>query len=269
MDDRSTHPADAQRICLSSGLPVNVGWTGASGIAYGVRLVEVLLRAGRDVNLVHSQTVTATVPAEMGRPVEMVLEHLRAVSCEGSGDRERGKLNLFNLAEYSAPMASGSAPSAGMVICPCSMGTAGRLAAGAGDSLLTRAADVCLKERRPLIVVPRETPLATHHLENLVHLSRLGVVVLPAAPGFYHQPQTVEDLLDFIVQRICDHLDVGIDLVPRWGVQNGSNGEQRQRPGDAAGESADAAGERARAADVASAEVTAEQPVPANRRAAE
>ena len=250
MADRSTHPADTQRICLSSGLPVNVGWTGASGIAYGVRLVEVLLRAGRDVNLVHSQTVTATVPAEMGRPVEMVLEHLRAVSCEGSGQRERGKLNLFNLAEYSAPMASGSAPSAGMVICPCSMGTAGRLAAGAGDSLLARAADVCLKERRPLIVVPRETPLATHHLENLARLSRLGVVVLPAAPGFYHQPQTIEDLLDFIVQRICDHLDVGIDLVPRWGVENGSNGEHRQSPR-------------------ATADATAEQPAPASSRAAE
>ena len=245
MADRSTHPADTQRICLSSGLPINVGWTGASGIAYGVRLVEVLLRTGRDVNLVHSRAVTATVPAELGRPIEMVLEHLRAVSCEGSGHRDRGKLNLFNLAEYSAPMASGSAPSAGLVICPCSIGTIGRLAAGAVDSLLTRAADVCLKERRPLIVVPREAPLATHHLENLARLSRLGVVVLPAAPGFYHQPRTIDDLLDFIMQRICDHLDVGVELVPRWGVENGSNGERPQH--DAAGK----------------------QPAPASRRAAE
>jgi 4-hydroxy-3-polyprenylbenzoate decarboxylase len=237
MSDRSQRqndPSATQRICLSSGTPVNVAWTGASGIAYGVRLVEVLLRSGRDVNLVHSQTVTATAPAELGRPVEMVLEHLRAISCEGSGDNARGKLNLFNLSEYSAPMASGSAVSAGMAICPCSMSTAGRLAAGAGDTLLTRAADVCLKERRPLIVVPREAPLATHHLENLARLSRLGAVVLPAAPGFYHQPQTIDDLIDFIVQRICDHLGVEVALTPRWGVANGADGHERPQRTDTA-----------------------------------
>ena len=97
------------------------------------------------------------------------------------------------------------------------MGTAARIAAGTSETLLLRAADVCLKERRPLIVVPRETPMATHHLENLARLSALGALVLPAAPGFYHRPQSVADLVDFIVQRICDHLGVDVDLAPRWG----------------------------------------------------
>jgi len=143
------------------GLPVAVGWTGASGIAYGVRLVETLLRAGHDVDLTYSANVGLTVPVEMGRPIEAVLEELRAVSAEGSGQAAGGKLKLFARDQYSAPMASGSSGSAGLVIAPCSMGTVGRLVAGTSDSLLLRAADVCLKERRPLIVVPREMPLAT------------------------------------------------------------------------------------------------------------
>jgi len=104
-----------------------------------------------------------------------------------------------------------------MVIVPCSMGTVGRLVAGTSETLLLRAADVCLKERRKLIVVPRETPLATHHLEHLAKLSSLGAVVMPAAPGFYNRPQTPGDLVDFMVQRICDHLGVEVDLAPRWG----------------------------------------------------
>ena len=200
------------------GLPVAVGWTGASGIAYGVRLVETLLRAGHDVDLTYSANVGLTVPVEMGRPIEAVLEELRAVSAEGSGQAAGGKLKLFARDQYSAPMASGSSGSAGLVIAPCSMGTVGRLVAGTSDSLLLRAADVCLKERRPLIVVPREMPLATHHLEHLARLSAMGALVMPAAPGFYHRPESIRDLLDFVVQRICDHLGIAVELVPRWGV---------------------------------------------------
>jgi len=105
----------------------------------------------------------------------------------------------------------------GLVICPCSMGTAARVAHGTSETLLLRAADVCLKERRPLILVPRETPLATHHLENLAKLSALGALIVPAAPGFYHRPRSVGDLVDFIVQRVCDHLDVPAVLTARWG----------------------------------------------------
>jgi len=230
-------PSQTQRICTRSDVPVAVGWTGASGFPYGERLVEVLLTAGTDVHLVHSSAVKLTAPVETGRPVDMVLEELREISCEGSGDENRGRLSLFSMEQYSAPMASGSAPSRGLVICPCSMGTAGRIAAGSSESLLLRAADVCLKERRPLILVPREAPMATHHLENLARVSALGAVVLPAAPGFYHRPQSITELLDFIVQRICDHLGVEVELVRRWGVDPGTAQPEEEGGGAGSGDS--------------------------------
>lgn len=188
---------------------VTVAWTGASGLAYGVRLVEVLLRAAVDVDLLRSDAVDQTAAVELDLSLDDVLADLRIVG--NATLREYGKQ------DYSASVASGSAPSLGMVVCPCSMSTLARIATGTGETLLHRAADVCLKERRTLIVVPRETPLATHHLENMTRLSRNGVVVLPAMPGFYNAPQGVADLVDFIVQRICDRLDVAVDLTKRWG----------------------------------------------------
>lgn len=188
---------------------IGVGWTGASGLAYGVRLVEVLLAAGRDVHLTASDAVAQTAPVELEETVEAVVARLRAGG--------PGRLRVWGRHEFTAPLASGSARGGPFVVVPCSMGTAARIAAGTSETLLLRAADVCLKERRPLIVVPRETPMATHHLENLARLSALGALVLPAAPGFYHRPQSVADLVDFIVQRICDHLGVDVDLAPRWG----------------------------------------------------
>mgnify|MGYP002630218638 CR=1 FL=1 len=188
---------------------VTVAWTGASGLAYGVRLVEVLLRAGVGVDLLRSDAVDQTAVVELDRPLGGVLADLRGIA--NATLREYGKQ------DYSAPVASGSAPSLGMVVCPCSMSTLARIATGTGETLLHRAADVCLKERRTLIVVPRETPLATHHLENMTRLSRNGAVVLPAMPGFYNAPQSVADLVDFIVQRVCDRLDVAVDLTKRWG----------------------------------------------------
>lgn len=194
---------------MSDHAAIGVGWTGASGVVYGVRLVEVLLEAGRDVNLVASAAVAQTAPVELGETVEAVIARLR-----GKGP---GRLRVFGQTEFTSPLASGSARGGPFVIVPCSMGTAGRIAAGTSETLLLRAADVCLKERRPVIVVPRETPMATHHLENLARLSAMGVLVLPAAPGFYHRPQSVADLVDFIVQRVCDHLGVDVDLAPRWG----------------------------------------------------
>jgi len=114
-------------------------------------------------------------------------------------------------------LSSGSAQGGPLVIIPCSMGTVGRIVAGTSETLLLRAADVCLKERRQLIIVPRETPMATHHLEHLAKLSSWGVLVMPASPGFYHRPQSPGDLVDFIVQRVCDHLGIEVDLAPRWG----------------------------------------------------
>lgn len=188
---------------------VAVGWTGASGLAYGVRLVDVLLQAGRDVDLVVSSAVAQTAPVELGHPVGGLVERLRTMG--------PGVLEVHGQQDFSSSMASGSAQAGPLVIVPCSMGTIGRLVAGISDTLLLRAADVCLKERRQLIVVPRETPLATHHLENLARLSALGALVMPACPGFYHHPTSPGDLVDFMVQRICDHLQVPMSLVPRWG----------------------------------------------------
>lgn len=188
---------------------VGVGWTGASGLVYGVRLVDVLLHAGRDVNLVFSEAVRQTAPVEMGLDVAGILDRL--------GTMGPGRLRVYDRHDFAAPLARGSAQGGPLVIIPCSMGTVGRLVAGTSETLLLRAADVCLKERRQLIVVPRETPLATHHLEHLAKLSAWGALVLPAMPGFYHRPQSPGDMIDFIVQRVCDHLGVEVDLAPRWG----------------------------------------------------
>jgi 4-hydroxy-3-polyprenylbenzoate decarboxylase len=189
--------------------PIAVAWTGASGLAYGVRLVDVLLQAGRNVDLVISSAVEQTAPVEMGLSAAGVVERLRNLG--------PGHLEIYGQREFAAPMASGSALGGPYVIIPCSMGTVGRIAAGTSETLLLRAADVCLKERRKLIIVPRETPLATHHLENLAKLSAMGVVVMPAMPGFYHRPKTPGDMIDFMVQRVCDHLGVPVKLTPRWG----------------------------------------------------
>jgi len=188
---------------------IGIGWTGASGLVYGVRLVDVLLNAGRDVNLVFSEAVRQTAPVEMALDVASLLDRL--------GEMGPGTLRVFDQHDFEAPLASGSAHGGPFVIVPCSMGTVGRLVAGTSESLLLRAADVCLKERRPLIIVPRETPLATHHLEHMATLSRRGVLVLPAMPGFYHRPQSPGEMVDFVVQRICDHLGVEVELAPRWG----------------------------------------------------
>jgi 4-hydroxy-3-polyprenylbenzoate decarboxylase len=190
---------------------IGVAWTGASGLAYGVRLVDVLLNSGRDVNLVVSSAVAQTAPVELNIGVEGIIERL---DCMGPG-----ALRVFGKTEFTSPMASGSAQGGPLVIIPCSMGTVGRIRAGTSETLLLRAADVCLKERRQIIIVPRETPLATHHLENLAKLSAWGVLVMPAAPGFYHRPSSPGDLVDFMVQRVCDHLGVEVDLAPRWGEE--------------------------------------------------
>jgi len=188
---------------------IGVAWTGASGLAYGVRLVDVLLNAGRDVNLVVSSAVSQTAPVELDLTVEGIVERL--------GSMGPGELRVYGRTEFTSPLASGSAHGGSFVIIPCSMGTVGRIVAGTSETLLLRAADVCLKERRQLIIVPRETPLATHHLENLARLSSWGVLVMPASPGFYHRPSSPGDLVDFMVQRVCDHLGVDVDLAPRWG----------------------------------------------------
>lgn len=191
--------------------PLVVAITGASGAPYAVRLVQALAAAGRPTWLVVSSHGWRLLRTESGIGS---LEELRAVVGAETWDRH---VTVFDDRDRGATPASGSARTAGMVICPCSMGTIASIAAGTSRSLVERAADVALKERRKLVVVPRETPFSAIHLENMLRLTRAGAVVLPAAPGFYHAPTTVAELVDFVVARILDQFDVDHAVGRRWG----------------------------------------------------
>ena len=193
--------------------PIVMAVTGASGAPYAVRLLETLVERKRRVSLIVSDHGLRLLDTEMGlSSVSQLRDHVGALGWDACvrvyDDRDRG----------AAP-ASGSALSEGMVICPCSMGTISAIAVGASRSLVERAADVALKERRRLILVPRETPYSAIHLENMLTLTRAGAVVLPASPGFYHRPRGIDDLVNFVVARVLDHLGVEHSLVPRWGSE--------------------------------------------------
>ena len=191
--------------------PIVVAITGASGAPYAVRLLEVLVGARQPVQLVVSHHGVRLLHTETGIAST---DALRArIGTEG-WDRY---VTSFDDADRGAAPASGSALNAGMVICPCSMGTLSAIATGSSRSLIERAADVSLKERRPLILVPRETPLSRIHLENMLRVTTAGAVVMPASPGYYHRPSTIADLVDFVVARILDHVGVPHTLVARWG----------------------------------------------------
>lgn len=201
---------------MSEARRITLAYTGASGLPYGLRLLECLLRAGVHVALVYSaaaqvvakQECELTLPAQPREAARILGERY------GAGETQ---LTVYGRDDWLAPMASGSNPGDGMAICPCTMGTLGAIAGGIADNLIERAADVMLKERRPLVLVPRETPLSAIHLENMLKLARAGAVILPPAPGFYTRPQTVDDLVDFVVARVLDHLGVRHGLVQRWG----------------------------------------------------
>ena len=182
--------------------------TGASGAPYAVRLLEVLAQAAVPVHLIVSGHGWRLLSIEAGIANATELR-------EATGN-EWSSIAVFDDGDRGAIPASGSAKSAGMVICPCSMGTVAAIAHGASRSLVERAADVTLKERRSLILVPRETPFSLVHLRNLTLVSEAGATVMPAAPGFYNRPTSVNDLVDFIVQRVLDHMQVEAELVPRW-----------------------------------------------------
>jgi len=189
-------------------LPIILAITGASGAPYGVRLLEVLATHQVPTWLLVSSHGWRLLEEECGIEGEPALRHATG------GDWT--SVTLFDDKDRGARPASGSAPTAGMVICPCSMGTVAAIAHGTSRSLIERAADVVLKERRRLILVPRETPLSLVQLRNLTLATEAGAAVLPAAPGFYHRPARVSELVDFIVQRVLDHLEVEIELVHRW-----------------------------------------------------
>lgn len=194
---------------------IAVALTGASGMPYGMRLIESLLAAGCRVQLVYTQAAQIVAKQEMDLTLAGTRE-TEALLSERFG-AEAGRLNVYGREEWFAPIASGTNPPDAMAICPCTMGTLAAVAAGLSSNLIERAADVCLKEGRKLVIVPREAPFSTLHLENMLRLSRMGVVILPPNPGFYHHPQSIQDLVDFVVARILDQLGVEHRLMARWG----------------------------------------------------
>lgn len=195
-----------------------VAWTGASGLPYGLRLVDCLLAAGCRVWLMYSQAAQIVAKEETDLVLPAQPREAQRLLAERFNDRE-GRLTVFGRDDWHAPPASGSNPPDACVICPCTMGTLAEVAAGLAKDLITRSADVALKEGRTLILVPRETPFSAIHLENMLKLARAGAVILPPSPGFYHRPQEIGDLIDFIVARILDRLGVPHALMPRWGAE--------------------------------------------------
>lgn len=195
---------------------ITLAMTGASGAQYGLRLLQCLLAADCRVYLLLSSAAEVVIRTETDLDLPESLEAQQAMLSQRYGANE-DQLQLFGRDDWFSPVASGSSSPSSMVICPASGGSLSAIAHGASNNLIERAADVALKERRQLILVPREAPYSAIHLENMLKLTQLGAVIIPASPGFYMQPQTVEELVDFIVARILDQLGIEQDLMPRWG----------------------------------------------------
>jgi 4-hydroxy-3-polyprenylbenzoate decarboxylase len=199
-----------------SNEPISLAITGASGAPYALRLLEQLLRGSTTVYLMISSAARVVLKEES----DIELPREPAAVSEFFSKRfgtNKNLLRVFGEQDWFAPVASGSNPPRAMVVCPCTVGTLSAIAAGASNNLMERAADVMLKEQRKLILVVRETPLSAIHLENMLKLARLGAVIMPASPGFYHRPQRVEGLVDFMVARVLDHLGIEHQLTGRWG----------------------------------------------------
>lgn len=195
---------------------VCLAFTGASGMPYGLRLLECLLVAGCRVQLLYSPAAQIVARQEMALELPARPSDARSALLAELGLKE-AKLDVYGREEWFAPVASGSNPPDVMVICPCTMGTLAAIASGLSDNLIERAADVVLKEGRKLVLVPRETPFSTIHLENMLRLARAGAVILPPNPGFYQHPQNISELVDFVVARILDQIGVPHQLLARWG----------------------------------------------------
>ena len=194
---------------------ITLAMTGASGAQYGLRLLDCLVQANCQVQFMMSDAARVVVETEteLDLPDDDHLEEFLTLNF----DAEPGQIIVNSAKNWFSSVASGSACPSSMVICPASGGTLSAISCGASNNLIERAADVAIKENRQLIVVPRETPLSEIHLENMLKLSRLGVTILPAMPGFYQNPETIDDLVDFIVARLLDHLGIEQNLLPRWG----------------------------------------------------
>jgi len=195
---------------------ISLAITGASGVQYGFRLLELLLKDGHTVYLMVSKAAQVVIGMETDIQLPGRCKDMQAFLCERY-DCGSEQLHVFGEDEWTAPPASGTGRVDAMVVCPCSMGALSAIATGASNKLIERAADVMLKERRKLIVVPRETPYSDIHLENMLKLSRMGAVMLCANPGFYNRAETIDDLIDFVVAKILDQLDVRHALMSPWG----------------------------------------------------
>lgn len=205
--------------CEMSSADLVVALTGASGSVYGVRLVEVLLRAGRTVHFTISPSAVEVFEREMGRVLRLGETEFDPLTLLGpaANGLDLTRLRYHHFRNFQSGIASGSFLTGGMAICPCSMGTLAAIAHGVSENLIHRAADVHLKERRKLILVPRETPLGLIPLRNMVVVTEAGGIVLPAMPAFYNRPRTISEIVDFVVGRLCDQLGVENRLLERWG----------------------------------------------------
>lgn len=195
---------------------ISLAFTGASGAQYGLRLLECLLAAKCQVYLMISKAAEQVIATETDIELPDTLMAQQRMLAQSYG-AEEGQLLLLESQDWFSPPASGSSSPQSMVICPASGSTLSAIAHGASKNLIERAADVALKERRKLIIVPREMPYSEIHLENMLKLTRMGATVMPASPGFYHQPTDIADLVDFVVGRILDHLHIEQSIMPRWG----------------------------------------------------
>jgi 4-hydroxy-3-polyprenylbenzoate decarboxylase len=196
--------------------PIVLALTGASGVVYGQRLLEILLATDIDVHLTISESARVVARHELGLDLDLNLFRIEQLIPEYSGSRT---LAYHHYKDFMTPIASGSFKTRGMIICPCSGGTMSGIANAASQNLIQRAADVHLKERRPLVLVPREAPLSLIQIDNMRTACAAGATILPASPGFYQRTDSVSDLVDFVVARILDHFDVEHDLVKRWGSE--------------------------------------------------
>ncbi|ACH64953.1 3-octaprenyl-4-hydroxybenzoate carboxy-lyase [Aliivibrio fischeri MJ11] len=204
---------------MSKQKAITLAMTGASGAPYGLRLLECLLAADYHVYFLISSAARVVMATEHDLKLPSGPDAMKAALVEHLGCNA-DKLTVCGKEDWFSPVASGSAAPKQMIVCPCSAGSVASIAHGISDNLIERAADVVLKERGQLILVVREAPFSTLHLENMLKLSQIGATIMPAAPGFYHQPKSIEDLIDFMVARILDHLGVKQGLVPRWGYDH-------------------------------------------------
>ena len=198
---------------------ITLAFTGASGAPYGLRLLQCLLAEEYQVHLLISSAARVVLATEHnmklpGNPQAIQETLVEYLGCDSE------QLHVYGKDDWFSPVASGSAAPKQMVVCPCSSGSVAAIAHGMSDNLIERAADVVIKERGQLLLVVRETPFSTLHLENMLKLSQMGVTIMPAAPGFYHQPSSIEDLVDFMVARVLDHLGIEQKMVPRWGYDS-------------------------------------------------